>query len=75
MKSEIDLYVAERVKEIRQKKKVSQSLLSFGIGVTKSFVGQVESPANNSKYNINHLYDIAKFLECSMHDFFPQSTL
>ncbi len=75
MKSEIDQYVAEQVREMRLKKEVSQALLSFGIGVSKGFVGQVESPNNNSKYNINHLYDIAKFLDCSMHDFLPSGLL
>ncbi len=71
MKSEIELYVVNRVRAKRREKGVSQSLLSFGIGVSKGFVGQVESPSNPSKYNINHLYDIATFLECSMQDFFP----
>ncbi|MFR9503614.1 MAG: helix-turn-helix transcriptional regulator [Rikenellaceae bacterium] len=72
MKSEIDIYIANRVRKIRREKRVSQAMLSFGIGVTKGFLGQVESPNSPSKYNINHLYEIAKFLECSMRDFFPE---
>lgn len=75
MKSEVDLYVMNRVRVKRREKRVSQALLSFGIGVTRGFVGQVESPTNASKYNVNHLYDIARFLECSMLEFFPEKYL
>ncbi len=72
MKSQIDLYVIQQVRNKRREKGVSQSLLSFGIGVSKGFVGQVESPNQNSKYNIAHLYEIAQFLNCSMREFFPE---
>ncbi|MFI3281119.1 MAG: helix-turn-helix transcriptional regulator [Rikenellaceae bacterium] len=72
MKTKIDLYVADQVRRIRREKGVSQSLLSFGIGVSKGFVGQVESENSASKYNVNHLYEIARFLDCSMQEFFPE---
>ncbi|MFI3316139.1 MAG: helix-turn-helix transcriptional regulator [Rikenellaceae bacterium] len=75
MKTQIDIYVATQVRKIRRSKRISQSLLSFGIGVSKSFVGQVESAAHPSKYNVNHLYEIARFLDCSMSDFFPDKSL
>ncbi len=75
MKTTIDRYVADRVRAIRLDRGVSQSLLSFGIGVSKGFVGQVESENHRSKYNINHLYEIARFLDCSMQDFFPAKSI
>ncbi len=75
MKTEVDIYVANQVRAIRRSKHVSQSLLSFGIGVSKGFVGQVESESQPAKYNINHLYEIALFLDCSMLEFFPKGRL
>ncbi len=64
-----------QVRRQRLAKGISQATLSFGIGVTRGFVGQVESENSSSKYNLNHLNDIAIFLECSMRDFFPERPL
>lgn len=50
-------------------------MLSFGIGVSRGFVGQVESPKHRAKYNLNHLNEIAKFLGCSPRDFMPEKPL
>ncbi len=75
MKREIDLYAAERVRKIRTEKGISQALLSFGIGVSKGFVGQVESAVSSSRYNLNHLNDIAKFLGCSIREFLPEEPI
>lgn len=75
MKTPIELFVIERVKKIRMQQNVSQSLLAYGIGVTSGFIGQVESPKYPAKYNLNHLNEIAKYLNCSICDFFPKETL
>lgn len=75
MKTPIELYVIERVREIRTQQKISQSMLGYGIGVTSGFIGQVESPKYPTKYNLNHLNEIAKFLNCSISDFFPKEPI
>lgn len=50
-------------------------MLSFGIGVSRGFVGQVESPKYNTKYNIIHINEIAKFLGCSPRKFLPKEPI
>lgn len=65
------MYIIDRVREIRIQQGVSQSMLAYGIGVSPGFVGQVESPKFPTKYNLNHINEIAKFLNCSLSDLFP----
>ena len=44
MKSKIDLFVIEQVKSMREEKGFSQADLSYELGVSVGFIGQVESP-------------------------------
>lgn len=75
MKAPIELYVIEKVREIRMQQNISQSMLAYGIGVTSGFIGQVESPKYPAKYNLNHLNELAKYLNCSLFDFLPKEPL
>lgn len=75
MKTPVDLYIIDAVRKARRAQHVSQTMLSYGIGVTRGFVGQVESPRHRAKYNLNHLNEIAKFLGCSPRDFLPEKPL
>lgn len=75
MKTAVDSYIIDAVRKERTSQKISQTMLSFGIGVSRGFVGQVESPKHRAKYNINHINEIAKFLGCSPRDFLPEKPL
>lgn len=70
--SEIDLYVIERVKKMREEKGFTQSDLAYKMDVSYGFIGQAESPNHRAKYNINHLNKIAKIFNCEFKDFFPE---
>jgi len=72
MKSPIEMYVIEQVRRIRAEQHISQAMLAYGIGVTKGFIGQAESPKSPTKYNLNHLNEIAKYFNCCLADFFPE---
>ena len=65
MKTPVDIYVIEAVRRERMAQRVSQAMLAFGIGVSKSFIGVAESPKYEIKYNLNHINEIARFLGCS----------
>ncbi len=54
---------------------VFQATLAYGIGVSDGFISQVESPKNPSKYNLNHINEIARFLGCSPRKFLPEEPL
>lgn len=61
--SELDYLVIARVNELRLKKRISQRDLSELMGLSKSFVGKVESLGQPEKYSIRHLTLIAKALK------------
>lgn len=71
----IELYVIEQVKKRRTALNIVPRALSIQIGLEESFVGLVENPKNGTKYNFNHLNEIAKILKCSVSDFFPSPYL
>ena len=70
-KSKIDKYVIEKVREWRLEKGLSQSQLAFELDISTGFIAMVESGKYPHKYNVHHLNEIAKILECSAKDFFP----
>lgn len=75
MKSKIDLYVIEKVKEKRLTKKWSQLDLSIELGTSAGFIGQAESPRYTAKYNLQHINALAKIFNCSPKDFLPQKAI
>lgn len=75
MVGEIDKYVIQKVKEKRIEKGYSQSQLAFELDQSNSFIKKVESGKYGKKYNVGHINAIAKILECSIHDFFPEQPL
>ena len=72
---EIERYVISKVREIRETKKVTQEELSLSIGKNITFISQVEAPSKKAKYNVVHLNLIAKALDCSPKDFWPEKPL
>lgn len=75
MKSKIDLFVINKVRERRLEKNISQAVLAFELGMSVGFIGKVESSKYPSHYNIKHLNQLAKILECSPQDFLPKKPL
>lgn len=75
MKSKIDLYVINKVKEKRVEQDLSQADLANELGMSVGFIGKVESSKYPSHYNIKHLNQLAKILECSPQDFLPKKAL
>lgn len=75
MLSEIEIFVINKVKEIRILKKISQAELAYKIDVSSGFIGKVESFKYNSKYNLNHINKISKALEISPKELLPTKSL
>lgn len=72
MKTEIEQYVIDKVKEMRIERGLSQSDLALQLDVTNGFIGKVESPKLPAKYNLNHINALAQLFNCSPSDFLPQ---
>ncbi|WP_090698229.1 helix-turn-helix domain-containing protein [Daejeonella rubra] len=71
-KTEIELFIINRVKEMRIQSGLSQSQLAIKMDISIGFVGNVESPNHRAKYNVNHLNKLAKVFNCNFSDFFPE---
>lgn len=72
MKTKIDSYVINKVKEKRLEKNLSQADLAYELDVSIGFIGKAESSKYPTHYNIKHLNDLAKILKCSPQDFLPK---
>lgn len=75
MKSKIDLYVINKIREKRLEKDLSQAELAYELGMSVGFIGKVESSKYPSHYNIKHLNQLARILDCSPQDFLPKKPL
>jgi len=72
---EIERFIIKKVKEIREKKGLSQVDLSLAIGKGTTFISDIEAPSKKAKYNVIHLNIIAKALGCSSKDFWPDKPI
>ena len=72
MKSAIDLFVINKVREKRKELNISQRGIAEILGCSAGFVGEVESEKFVTKYSIHQLYIIAKEFECSPAEFLPE---
>lgn len=75
MKSKIDQYVINKVREMRTEKGISQADLANELSMSVGFIGKVESLKYPSHYNLKHLNQLAKILGCSPQDFLPKKPL
>ncbi|WP_279091762.1 helix-turn-helix domain-containing protein [Butyricimonas virosa] len=72
MKTTLDIFIARKVQEIREKRELTREQLDIKLGFAagSAFVGHVETD-KRTKYNLYHLNELARILECSIADFFP----
>jgi transcriptional regulator with XRE-family HTH domain len=75
MLTEIEIFVINKVKELRILNKLSQAELADKIDVSYGFIGKIESLKYNSKYNLNHINKISKVLNISPKDLLPNKPL
>jgi transcriptional regulator with XRE-family HTH domain len=76
--SELDLYIIDKVRELRGRKKpyMSQVELSQRMGFAEGYVGKVENFSSNAKYNIRKLHQLAKALDLNSYcDLLPNTIL
>lgn len=70
-KSAFEIAVIDEVKKVRLAKGLTQDDLAEILDVSRGFIGQVESPNSESKYNLDHLNRLAAAIKCSPKDFMP----
>jgi len=74
-KSALDLYIVERVKQMRIDQKMSQAVLAIKLDVSDAFIGAIENPLHRAKYNTEHINKLAQIFHCSPRDFLPENPI
>jgi len=74
-KSKFEIAVIDEVKKVRLAKGYTQDDLAMFLNVSRGFIGQIESPNSESKYNLDHLNKLAIEMECSPKDFMPSKAI
>jgi transcriptional regulator with XRE-family HTH domain len=69
--SKIEQYVINAVRKKRIEKGISQKEIAYLLDVSIGFIGNIENPEYRAKYNLNHINELAKILDCSPKDFLP----
>jgi transcriptional regulator with XRE-family HTH domain len=72
-KSKFQIEVMKRVRAVREEFGYSQTEIAGVLGVTRGFIGQIESVELAAMYNLDHLNALASEFECSPKMFFPDS--
>ena len=75
MKSKVDLFVINKIREKRKELGVSQRGLAAILDCSPSFIGQVESDKFDIKYSVHQVFLIAQFFDCSPAVFFAKVRL
>jgi transcriptional regulator with XRE-family HTH domain len=75
LKTEIDIFVINKIRERRLELNLSQVDIASELGMSVGFIGKVESRKYPTHYNLKHLNDLAKILKCSPQDFLPKKPL
>ena len=74
-KTELDLYIINKVKQLRLDTGMSQAVLAIKLEVSDAFIGAIENPKHRAKYNVNHINKLAEIFNCSPKDFLPEKPL
>ena len=75
MKSKIEMYVVQKVKEHREDADMSIRYFADCLNVSHTFIIEIEKQETKAAYNLDHLNEIAKILKCSLWDLIPKDPL
>jgi len=74
-KTKFEMAVIDKITEMRRKRNLSQDDIATILGLTRGYIGQIESPNSPSTYNLNHLNKLAYEFGCSPQDFLPNKAI
>lgn len=71
MKSPIEIFVGEKVKEYREQRKWSLRYLGDCLNVHHSFIDRCEDRNEDVAFNLDHINTLARIFECKISDLLP----
>lgn len=75
MKSAIELYVSQKVKEYRLARNWSLRYLADCLNVSHTFIKDIENLESDTSCNLDHVNAFAKVFECDIYDLLPKKPL
>ncbi|MGA2297209.1 MAG: helix-turn-helix transcriptional regulator [FCB group bacterium] len=75
IKTNIELFVINKVKEKRIEKGYSQAELADLLNLSAGFIGKIESSNHTAKYNLNHINSLSRIFKCNPQEFLPSNYL
>lgn len=69
----IEQYVIDFVIELRGKKNKTQQEIADIIGVSRSYIKDIENPNSPAKYNLKHINALADYFNMSPAAFLPKT--
>ncbi|MEO6729838.1 MAG: helix-turn-helix transcriptional regulator [Ferruginibacter sp.] len=73
--SPIEQYVIDFVRKLRIEKSSTQDDIANILELSRSYIGDIESPKARAKYNMTHINILADHFNLSPKDFFPQKPI
>lgn len=67
----IEQYVIDFVIKIRQENNLSQQDIANIIGISRSYIKDIENPKSIAKYNLRHINALADYFNISPSSFLP----
>jgi transcriptional regulator with XRE-family HTH domain len=76
MRTELDQYIIDRIREKRIAIRMSQEVLAEKMGFrSNAFIAAAESPKSTKKYNPVHMNKAALIFACSLWDLLPKDPI
>ena len=70
MKTEYQLHIINRLRDLRQKRNLSQAQVATSLGISTGQMGNIETPKASHKYTIGQIYTICNDFKISVADIF-----
>jgi len=73
--SPIEQYVIDFVRKLRSDRNMTQEDIANIVEVSRSYIGDIESPNTRAKYNLSHLNALADYFDMSPRLFLPEKAI
>lgn len=70
----IEQHVVDFVIQLRIKKKKTQQEIADIIGISRSYIKDIENPKRAAKYNLRHINALADYFNMSPRAFLPKNS-
>lgn len=72
MKTTLDIYITEKVKQIREEKRFTREQVDIKLSFSSrtNYISHIKNGTDKS-YNLYHLNELAKIFNCDIADFSP----